>query len=369
MSVSNSEDRPASGDTLLMVGTRKGALLLWRRPGGERWSRAFHHNGWEVDSLAYDARDGTLFAATTSPVFGSLVQRSRDLGETWERASEGLDYPAEAPHSVQRVWAVQPGPPERPGRVYAGVEHAGLFVSDDGGEHWRGVEALNAHPTAETWQPGAGGLMVHTIANAPDDPARLYVGVSAGGFYRSDDDGQSWRALNRGVRADFLPEPYPESGQCVHRFVIHPARPEVFYQQNHCGVYRSDDGGEHWSDIGAGLPASFGLPIVVAQYDPLTVFVVPLIGPDERVAPDAEMKVWRSRDGGESWEPRSGGLPSPAYFVVLRAAMDTDPAEPEGLYLGTTAGHLFHSADGGGHWGLLADSLARVLSVSTATVI
>jgi len=211
--------------------------------------------------------------------------------------------------------------------------------------------------------------MVHTIVNAPDDPAKPYVGVSAGGFYRSADDGESWRALNRGVLADFLPEPYPESGQCVHRFVVHPARPEVIYQQNHCGVYRSDDGGEHWSGIGAGLPASFGFVIGVAAGDPRTVFVVPLVGTDERVFPDAVMRVWCSRDGGESWEPRSEGLPSPVYFVVLRAAMDTDPVAPEGLHVGTSAGQLVHSADVGGRWVLFAESLARVLSVSTAMVI
>ena len=363
------DSRPRSGDTLLMVGTRKGAHLLWRSEVSEEWRRAFHQDGWEVDSLAYDPRDGGLLAATTSPVFGSVVQRSADFGASWTSENHGLDFAPDSEHRVRRVWAVQPGPAERPGRVFAGVEHAGLFVSDDLGVHWEGVEGLNTHPTSAGWQPGGGGLMTHCIESAPDDPSQLFVGVSAGGFYRSDDDGASWRPLNRGIRADFMPDPEAESGHCVHRFVVHAERPDTVYQQNHCGVYRSDDRGEHWREITKGLPSEFGFPMTVDAHDPDCIYVVPQVGPERRVFPDHQMRVWRSVDGGESWEARGDGLPDEAYFTVMRAAMATDDARPSGVYVGTTGGQLYYSADGGDRWELLLDSLARVLCVATATVV
>lgn len=361
-------DAPSSGDTLVAVGTRKGALLLWRSPGSERWRRSFHHDGWEVDSLAYDARDGTLFAATTSVVFGTLVQRSRDLGRSWEHANSGLDYAPGSPHHVDRVWTVQPGPPERPGRVFAGVERAGLFMSDDSGEHWRAVDSLNSHPTEQWWQPGGGGLMLHGVRTAPHDPDTVYAAISVGGLYRSTDGCESWQPVNRGIRADFLPEADVEAGHCVHRFLVHPAERGLIYQQNHCGVYRSEDGGDGWTEVTAGLPSDFGFTIAVDRHDPDTIFVVPIADTDRRLFPDAAMKVWRSRDRGEHWQAMSDGLPGEAYFTVMRAAMDTDEREPSGVYVGTTAGQLFYSADGGERWELLADSLARVLSVTTATV-
>ena len=283
-------------------------------------------------------------------------------------AERRLDYPAEDDRRVSRVWTVQPGPAARPGRLYAGVEHAGLFISDDEGEHWRPVDSLNSHPSNRHWQPGGGGLMAHHIVTAPDDPARLYVGISAGGFYRSDDDGESWRPLNRGVAIPFAPDETVDAGHCVHRFVVHPAKPEVIYQQNHAGAYRSDDRGEHWVSINDGLPSDFGFAIEVDPNDPDTIFVVPLAGPERRIFPDGAMQLWRSRDRGQSWAPLSSGLPDPAYFTVMRASLATDAADPAGVYVGTTGGHIFHSPDAGDRWELLAGSLARVLSVSTAVV-
>jgi photosystem II stability/assembly factor-like uncharacterized protein len=361
-------DAPSSGDTLVTVGTRKGALLLWRGPGDDGWQRSFHHEGWEVDCLAYDSRDGTLFAATTSAVSGTLVQRSRDLGRSWEHANSGLDYPPGSPHRLDRVWTVQPGPTERPGRVYAGVERAGLFISDDGRERWRAVESLNDHATNQSWQPGGGGLMLHGVHSSPHDPATVYASVSVGGLYHSRDDCESWQPINSGIRADFLPDDSVEAGHCIHCLVTHPAEPGLLYQQNHCGIYRSEDGGEGWTELSEGLPSDFGFAMAIDRHDPNTIFVVPIASTDARLFPESAMQVWRSRDRGEHWQGLSDGLPAEAYFTVMRAAVDTDDRQPSGVYVGTTGGELFYSADGGDHWELLAGSLARVLSVSTATV-
>ncbi len=363
------ESTPRRGNVLLLVGTRKGAFLFWSDPGRERWQRSVHHLGWEVDHFAYDRRDGTVFATTTSPVFASLVQRSRDLGATWEHLNRGLEFPAGSDHRVARVWHVEPGPPERPGRVYAGVEHAGLFVSDDGGEQWTPVTALNDHHTNDRWEPGGGGLMVHTILNDPADGERIYIGISAGGCYRSDDGGTSWAPKNSGVRADFLAETYPEVGQCVHKMAIHPDRPEVVYQQNHCGVYRSDNRGEHWVDISDGLPSRFGFPLALHGDEPDTAYVIPLHGDDRRVVPDGKLIVWRTRDRGESWEPLTSGLPERAYVSVLREGLATDDAAPGGVYFGTTTGQLYGSRDGGNSWTMIADLLPPIYSVEAAIVV
>lgn len=210
--------------------------------------------------------------------------------------------------------------------------------------------------------------MLHAIHTAPHDPATVYASISVGGLYRSTDDCESWQPINRGIRADFLPEDDVEAGHCIHRLVTHPAEPGLLYQQNHCGVYRSEDGGDHWTELTEGLPSDFGFAIAIDRHDPNTIFVVPLTGADRRLFPDSAMKVWRSKDRGEHWQPMTEGLPAEAYFTVMRAAIDTDDRDPSAVYVGTTGGQLFTSADGGDHWELLADSLARVLSVSTATV-
>ncbi len=361
-------DSPGKGDLLLMIGTRKGAFLYWTDQGREKWNRSFHHEGWMVHHLSFDPRHNTVYAATNSEIYGALVQRTDDLGASWEHRNEKLDYPPESESRVRKVWHVRPGHPSQPDRVFAGAERAGLFVSDDRGGTWQGVAGLNNHPTSRDWSPGAGGLILHTILVDPGNPDRLYVAISTGGVYRSDDGGATWSPKNKGVRADFLPETYPEVGQCVHKLALHPAKPEVLYQQNHCGVYRSDDFGDSWEEITAGLPSDFGFPVALHAHDPDTLFVVPLVGAGQRVIPDGRMTVWRSRDRGASWEPLRKGLPEGAYLTILREAMAVDAYDPCGVYVGTETGQVFFSRDEGENWELLADFLPPVYSISTGIV-
>jgi photosystem II stability/assembly factor-like uncharacterized protein len=284
---------------------------------------------------------------------------------SWDAACHGLDFGADSEYRVRRIWQVAPG--ERPGTVYAGTQRAGLFRSEDGGENWAAVPGLNDHPHAASWEPGGGGLCLHTIIPHPSDPSRIWVAISTGGVYRSDDGGRTWQPRNRGIRADFIPGEAPEYGQCVHKIALHPSVPDRLYLQNHGGVYRSDDGGDSWIDIGGGLPSDFGFPIAVHPHDPDTVYVVPLQDM-ERYVPDGEMAVWRSRDRGESWERLDDGLPTGAWLVILRDSMATDDLDEHGLYVGTRTGQVFYSRDEGASWDTLADYLPPVYSVHAMRV-
>lgn len=318
--------------------------------------------------MNYDRRDGSLYAATNGTVFGALVQRSTDLGTSCEPRNQKLDYPEDSPHRVRKVWQVVPATDAQPSRLFAGAERAGLFSSDDHGQTWSGFDGLNRHPTGDNWQPGNGGLCLHTIIPDPLDPDRIYVGISAVGIFRSDDGGQTWAPKNKGVRADFLPEIFPEYGQCVHKAKIHPQKPGVIYQQNHCGVYRSDDRGENLSDISDGLPSRFGFPLALHAQDPDTVYVLPLEGDFNRVVPQGQMAVWRSRDRGATWTELRRGFPEDARLTVLREGMDSDACDPCGIYVGTQTGQVFFSRDEGDRWELLADYLPPIYSVSLASV-
>jgi photosystem II stability/assembly factor-like uncharacterized protein len=360
---------PQSGAVLVMIGTRKGAFLFWSDPGRKKWDRSAHHAGWMVHDMKYDSRDGSIYAATNGEVFGALVQRSDDLGLTWQHRNEKLDYDESRDFRVRKVWTVEPGHAEHPGRVYAGVERAGLFFSDDRGETWQETSGLTEHPSNKDWAPGGGGLCLHTIVPDPQDPQRLYVGVSTGGIYRTDDGGETWAPKNQGVRADFLPDPTPAYGQCVHKAVLHPDEPQRLYQQNHCGVYRSEDQGETWQDISAGLPSRFGFPFAVHAHDPATVYTVPLMGDDNRVVADGHMSVWRSRDGGDHWDQMSAGFPEGSYLTVLREGLAVDTCDPCGIYVGTQTGQVFFSRDEGEQWELLVDFLPPIYSVSTGMVV
>jgi photosystem II stability/assembly factor-like uncharacterized protein len=275
----------------------------------------------------------------------------------------------DAPEEVVRVWNIQPGRADEPGVLYAGIQPAALFKSTDRGENWSLNESLYDHPHRGQWMPGAGGLCLHTIVLDPLDKNRVYVAISAAGVYRTDDGGRSWQPRNKNVLADFAPEKYPEFGQCVHKLDMHPSQPQVLYQQNHCGVYRSTDYGDDWTDIGIDkLPSRFGFPIAVHPHDPQTVYIVLEESDQYRMSVGGQFAVWRSRDGGESWERLTEGLPRDAHLLVLREAMATDNLDRAGIYVGTENGQLFYSRDDGDSWQTLADYLPPILSVEVAVV-
>ena len=351
---------------LLLVGTKKGAFILDGDESRRSWSlRGPLCEGWPIQHLNFDPASGALFAGGGNPWYGPAVWRSDDLGATWSHSSEGLSYGDDGP-AIRTVWNVTPAH----GVIYAGVEPAGLFRSQDGGRTWEHVRGLTEHPTRPTWQPGNGGLCLHTIVPHPDDPQRMWVGISAVGCFATEDGGATWQVRNQGVRADFMPDPYPETGQCVHKMALAAGRPDRIYQQNHCGQYRSDDAGRTWQSIEAGLPSSFGFPVGAHPRDPDTLWTVPLNGAEKgRFVPDARMAVWRSRDAGATWTELRDGLPQQdAYLSVLREAMAVDGLDPAGVYIGTSSGELFASADEGDHWQSLEAHLPPIWSLETALV-
>jgi len=351
---------------LLLVGTKKGALVLESDPRRRAWTvRGPSCEGYPIQDISRDPDTGTLYAGGGSPWYGPTVFRSDDLGETWTQSSEGLTYGPDGP-KITAVWNVTAAH----GSVFAGVGPAGLFRSEDGGRTWAHVEGLTNHPSRPTWQPGAGGLILHTIVPHPTDSQRMWVAISAVGTFETRDGGATWEPRNQGVRADFLPDPHPETGQCVHKLVMAAGDPERLYQQNHCGQYRSFDGGRTWQDISAGLPSQFGFPMVAHPRDPDTAWVIPLTPPEEgRLMPDGHAAVWRTSDAGASWVRGDAGLPQhDAYIGVLREAMARDPLEPVGVYFGTSTGQLFGSADEGVTWSEVAATLPPIWSVEAVVV-
>jgi hypothetical protein len=352
----------------VLVGTRKGLFVLLGDETRGEWSvEGPHLKGWEVLHAVRDPRDGTLYAATNNFVYGATTHRSSDGGQTWER-SEGIGLPEESGLTLEKTWHVEPGRDEEPGRLWLGAAPGALFRTDDGGTTWEPVRSLLEHPTRERWQPGAGGMCTHSIQLDPSDPQRMYVGISAAGVFRSEDGGESWTPANKGTAADFMPEnPFPELGQCVHKMLVHPARPERLWQQNHCGVYRSDDRGESWERLeGNGLPSGFGFPLALDPRDPDAAYVVPEVGAENRVTPNDRLGVYRTRDGGGSWELLSNGLPEPAWESVKREGLSFDRLDPVGIYLGTQSGSVFVSPDAGDSWVEAAGHLPEILSVEAA---
>jgi len=351
--------------TLILLGTRKGAFTLELDAARQSGTlRGPFCEAMSIQHLAWDPTRGALLAGAGSPWYGPIVWRSTDLGETWTQSSAGLTYgDAAEDQAVTTVWNLTPVGDA----IYAGVEPAGLFRSDDGGTSWSHVPGLREHPSRPGWQPGAGGLILHSIVPHATDAQRMWVGISAVGIFHTADGGATWEARNRGVRAVGGPDEYPETGQCVHKFGLHPDRPEVLYQQNHSGAYRSDDGGRTWVDINAGLPSTFGFPIGIHPHDPRTIWTVPLNGDDVgRYMPGGQAAVWMSEDEGSTWAAQTDGLPTAAFVGVLREAMATDRHDPVGVYVGTSTGQLFGSRDGGHRWHLLADYLPGISSVETA---
>ncbi len=382
-------DNNGSSKVLVLIGTRKGGFILQSDSKRETWDvKGPMFKGWNVMHMTFDPRDRRLHAAVVHDVYGPSTHYSDDLGENWtqgreaptisrpSKSSRPLGTPDEVkePEAVKaekvlKVWHIKPAGDDQPGVLYAGIEPAAFFTSKDRGETWELNESLYDHPHRSDWFPGAGGLCLHTIVPDPQDSERIYVAISTGGCYRTDDGGNSWAPYNKNVRADFLPEKLPEYGQCVHKMVIHPKNPQVLFQQNHCGVYRSDDQGENWIDIGEGkLPSRFGFPIAVHPHQPETIYIVLEESDQYRLSVDGSFAVWRSQDSGNSWERLKKGLPQRAHLVVLREAMATDQFGEAGVYLGTTTGQVFATRDSGENWEQIANYLPRILSVETATI-
>lgn len=363
--------RVDNGDVIVLVGTMKGIWLFRSDGSREKFeSSGPHFPGREVYSLAYDKRGGRsrILAGVSSLHFGGLVCSSDNFGWTWTEPDEGnVKFPEGSEWSLKRVWQIQPAGGDQPDTVYAGVQPASLFRSDDGGVTFALVQGLYDHPHRPKWTPGNGGLCLHTVLIDPDDPRRMYVGISTGGVYRTEDGGESWTVRNQGIRAEFLPEKYPEFGQCVHKIAFNPARPRTLYLQNHWGLYRSDDGADSWTDIANGVPSDFGFPIVAHPHDPETAYVIPLESDTYRCTPEGRCRVYRTRNSGESWEPLESGLPQEdAHVTVVRDAFAADATKPAGLYFGTRQGELYASTDDGDNWRLIAERLPPIVCVKTA---
>jgi len=353
--------------TELLVGTKKGLFVLAGEPGAGFRIQARAFPGEPVDYAVRDARTGRAFAATTSPFYGPKIWFAEDAAGEWSQA-EGVELPAGANAALERIWVIAAG--EKDGRLYAGGDPGVLFQSDDGGESWQLNQALWEHPTRPDWQPGGGGLCLHSIVPWPGEPDRLTIAISAAGVWHTEDDGRSWRKGNRGLGARYLPEVGQEetTAFCVHHLERAPQRPERLFMQFHGGVYRSDDAGESWSEIGAPLPSDFGFPLVIDPADPDSAYVIPLVADMDRVTPDACVRVYETRDAGVSWQARGEGLPSAdAYLTVLRLAFARRGQGPAmELYFGSTTGEVYGSTDAGGRWQTIAPLLPPVYALSAS---
>jgi photosystem II stability/assembly factor-like uncharacterized protein len=364
----------------VLVGTRKGAFVLTSDGKRERWDISGpHFGGWEIYHLKGSPVDpDRLYASQSSGWFGQLIQRSNDGGKTWEPVDNKFVYEGDpgthlwydgTPHpwEFKRVWHLEPSLTD-PDTVYAGVEDAALFRSTDGGRTWRELPGLREQQGAK-WQPGAGGMCLHTILFDPSNPDRIFVAISAAGAFRTDDAGKTWRAINRGLKSQSLPDPNAEVGYCVHRIAMHRSRPRVLFMQLHWDVMRSDDGGESWHEISGNLPSDFGFPIEVHPHEPDTIYVVPIKSDSEHFPPDGKLRVYRSRTGGNEWEALTEGLPQrDCYVNVLRDAMAVDSLDSCGVYFGTTGGQVYLSADAGDNWAPIVRDLPAVLSVEVQTL-
>ncbi|GAA4862957.1 WD40/YVTN/BNR-like repeat-containing protein [Saccharopolyspora rosea] len=357
---------------LLMIGTRKGLWLATSHDGRIGWELSGPHLPMsEIYAVAIDTRRSTprLLVGTSSSHWGPGVAISDDLGRTWQESDAApIAFPEDTGAALQRVWQLAPGPDDEPDVVYAGTEPAALFRSEDGGRSFRLVRGLWDHPHRARWSPGFGGLGLHTVIPHPRDHRRVAVAISAGGVYRSEDGGTTWHPSNSGVQAKFLPDPYPEWGQCVHKISCHPAVPERLFLQNHHGVYRSDDGGASWHSIAEGLPSDFGFPIAVHPHRPDVVYGFPLVADMRRFPPDGRCRVFRSADAGGTWSGLSAGLPEVFWSAVMRDALWLDDADPAGVYFGSRSGEVYASRDEGESWRQVAAHLPDVMSVRAAVV-
>ena len=353
--------------TELLVGTRKGLFVLTGEPGSEFEVRERAFAGEPVEVAVRDPRSGRVFASVTSPFYGPKVHYADDLGGEWQQAA-GVELPEGGDHALERIWVIVPG--EADGLVYAGGDPGALFESRDGGATFSLNRPLFEHPTRPTWQPGAGGLCLHSIVTWPGEPDRLALGISAAGVWLTDDGGATWRRGNEGLVARYVPEDAApeEIAYCVHRLHRAARKPERIFMQFHGGVYRSDDAGETWNDIAAGLPSDFGFPLALDPADPDSAYLIPLVADIDRVTPEGRVRVYETRDAGASWTAHGNGLPDEdAYLTILREAFDwTGEGDGLELYFGATSGAIFGSGDAGASWFAVAEHLPPVLSVSAA---
>jgi photosystem II stability/assembly factor-like uncharacterized protein len=384
----------------VLVGTRKGAFILTSDGKREKWDVSGpHFAGWEMYHLKGSPADpNRIYASQSSGWFGQIIQRSDDGGKTWHQpgtppgepaqpgppkaASNKFAYDASAspltthqwydgtqhPWEFKRVWHLEPSLTD-PDTVYAGVEDAALFRSTDGGENWKELPGLRGHGTGPKWQPGAGGMCLHTIILDPSDPQRIFIAISAAGAFRTDDGGKTWKPINRGLYSQYIPDPKAEVGHCVHHIAMNPKRPGVLFMQKHWDVMRSDDAGDNWKEVSGNLPTDFGFAIDVHAHESETIYVVPIKSDSEHFVPDGKLRVFRSRTGGNEWEPLTNGLPqSHCYVNVLRDAMAVDSLDKCGIYFGTSGGQVYASADAGDSWNPIVRDLPGVLSVEVQTL-
>ena len=365
----------------VLVGTKKGAFVMSSDGARRKWEiNGPFFGGWEMYHLKASPVDpDRIYASQSSGWFGQQVQRSNDGGKTWEPVGNKFVYDGVAgthqwydgtphPWEFKRVWHLEPSLTD-PDTVYAGVEDAALFKTTDGGATWNELPGLRNHGSGSKWTPGAGGLGLHTILLDRKHPGRMYIAISAAGVFRSDDEGKTWKAINRGLRSQYIPDPEAEVGHCVHRIAMHPSKPDVLFMQKHWDVMRSDDGGANWSEVSGDLPSDFGFPIDVHAHEPQTVYVVPIKSDSEHYPPEGKLRVYRSRSGGGDWEPLTAGLPQKDCYVnVLRDAMAVDSLDACGVYFGTTGGQVYASADSGDSWAPIARDLPAVLSVEVQTL-
>jgi len=386
----------------VLVGTRKGAFILTSDGKREKWDVSGpHFAGWEIYHLKGSSVDpNRLYASQSSGWFGQVIQRSSDGGKTWETpggeempkpggmpagASNKFVYDVSGatgkpltthqwydgtqhPWEFKRVWHLEPSLTDAE-TVYAGVEDAALFKSTDGAKSWHEISGLRGHGTGPKWQPGAGGMCLHSIVLDPSDPQRMFIAISAAGAFRTDDGGATWKPINRGLKSQYIPDPNAEVGHCVHHIAMHAARPGVLYMQKHWDVMRSDNAGDLWHEVSGNLPTDFGFVIDVHAHEPETIYVVPIKSDGEHFPIDGKLRVYRSRSGGNEWEPLTKGLPqSDCYVNVLRDAMAVDSLDSCGIYFGTTGGQVYGSSDAGDTWAPIVRDLPAVLSVEVQTI-
>ncbi len=363
-----------AGDNLLLVGTIKGGFVLRSDGARETWQMAGpYFPGRSVYAFAYDGRNGRnrLWAAVNSPFWGSFLSSSNDFGKTWsDPETYNIKFPEGSDVSLKQIWQIKMDPHESD-TLYCGVEPAALFKSTNAGETWSLERGLFDHPHRTQWMPGGGGLCLHTILPDPSNDQRMFVAISTGGVYRTNDGGKNWQPRNKGIRAKFMPpeNQFPEWGQCVHKVVSDPSNSDRMFLQHHWGVYRSDDAGDSWNDIGKGLPSDFGFAMEIDPHDGNTVYVVPIESDEFRCTPEGKLRVYRSKNGGESWEALTDGLPQQdALETILRDNMKADRNSPTGIYFGTRNGKLYGSKNGGDSWNMIREGLPAITCVKTAKI-